>query len=269
MNQDITQKNYRKLVLRVSPGGFSHCILDTASGQVLSIAETPFESGRQSRPEDRYAEAFAASPELTNAFDDVQVLHESNLNTFVPSPLFDPDYMGSYLQYNTKVFETDFFESDELSNYGMHIVYIPWANLNNFLIDQYGSFTYRNANTVLIEKLMDASRNADGRRMYAHFSAERFEIAVIENQKLLLFNSFEHRAKEDFIYYVLFTAEQLNLNPEQFPLRLLGDIDQDGDYFQTAYKYVRDVELADVSHLSQRNGLSHEINRKHFILVQG
>ena len=269
MSQDITEKNYRKLVLQVAPEGFSHCVVDTSGSKVLLVGETVFEQSGRTKAEDRYWDAFVRNTVLTRPYDEVQVLHDSDLNTFVPAALFDADYLGSYLQYNTKVFETDYFEFDELTKYEMNNVYIPWVNINNFLIDQFGPFTYRNANTVLVDKLMDLSRNSDERRMYAHFSAKRFEIIVVHNQKLLLFNSFEHRAKEDFIYYVLFTAEQLNLNPEHFSLRLLGDISRESEYFQIAYKYVRDVELADVSPLSARNGLSENQNRKHFILVQG
>jgi hypothetical protein len=48
------------------------------------------------------------------------------------------------------------------------------------------------------------------------FQSRSFEIIVIQNQQLLLFNSFEYLTPEDFIYYVLFTAEQLNINPENF-----------------------------------------------------
>jgi hypothetical protein len=42
--------------------------------------------------------------------------------------------------------------------------------------------------------------------MTVHFSEGHFEIIVIQNQKLLLFNSFDYQT-EDFIYYVLFTAD--------------------------------------------------------------
>ena len=49
-----------------------------------------------------------------------------------------------------------------------------------------------------------------------------FEIIVIANKKLQLYNTFQFTSKEDFIYYVLFTAEQLKLNPEKFELLLLG-----------------------------------------------
>jgi hypothetical protein len=75
--------------------------------------------------------------------------------------------------------------------------------------------------------------------MTVHFSEGHFEI-IIQNQKLLFFNSFDYQTPEDFIYYVLFTAEQLSLNPENFPLELIGNIDSES-HFKIAYKYIRNV----------------------------
>ena len=59
----------------------------------------------------------------------------------------------------------------------------------------------------------------------------------------LLYNSFEYSSKEDFIYYILFAAEQLELNPEKFELQLLGHISKDDPLFKIAYKYIRNVSL--------------------------
>jgi hypothetical protein len=88
--------------------------------------------------------------------------------------------------------------------------------------------------------------------MTVHFSEGHFEIIVIQNQKLLLFNSFDYQTPEDFIYYVLFTAEQLSLNPENFPLELIGNIDSE-IFFKIAYKYIRNVSLMDVDDLRWNN----------------
>jgi hypothetical protein len=35
--------------------------------------------------------------------------------------------------------------------------------------------------------------------------------------------------------------QQLNLNPEKFPLELIGNIDAESDFFKIAYKYIRNV----------------------------
>jgi hypothetical protein len=170
------------------------------------------------------------------------------------------------LQYNTKVFETDFFAFDEITNYQMNAVYIPYVNINNFFIDQFGSFDYRHANSILVSKLLDASKNNDNKKMIVHFNPGHFEIIVIQNQKLLLFNSFEYKTHEDFIYYLLFTAEQLNMNPESFQLELLGTISEEDDFYKIAFKYIRNVSFLDVADLQKSNSFSTAQNQQHFIL---
>jgi hypothetical protein len=77
--------------------------------------------------------------------------------------------LGSYLQYNTKVFETDFFAFDTLSNYDINAVYIPYVNMNNFFIDKFGTFDYKHANSILVTKLLDASKT-EMRKMAVHFN---------------------------------------------------------------------------------------------------
>jgi hypothetical protein len=170
------------------------------------------------------------------------------------------------LQYNTKVFETDFFAFDEIPNYQMNAVYIPYVNINNFFIDQFGAFDYKHANSILVSKLLVASKNKEDKKMFVHINKGHFEIIVVQNQKLLLFNSFDYNTPEDFIYYVLFTAEQLNLNPENFLLELIGNITLESDYFKIAFQYIRNVSLIDVEDLRWNNYFSEAENRNHFIL---
>ena len=69
------------------------------------------------------------------------------------------------------------------------------------------------------------------------------EIVVVDNNLLKFYNRFDFITKEDFIYYLLFTAEQLKLNPEEFPLVLIGAINERDDLYQIAYKYIRNVSL--------------------------
>lgn len=266
---NITEKNYRKLSLRVRPDGFSFCTTDTLTDAIVSFDEVRFgDIGTGHNSEEHFSKAFAGRPELQQSFDQVVVAHENGLSTFVPKALFDEHYLGSYLQYNVKVFETDHVAFDELPNYEMNNVYLPFSGINDFLDKHFGNVEYRHLSSVLVSKLLESSKNNEEKQVFAHFADNRFELVVAQNQKLLLFNSFDFRTKEDFIYYLLFAAEQLNLNPEFFKLQLLGDVSEASDCYQIAYKYVRNVSLLDVSKLQSRNELSEAENRKHFILFQ-
>ena len=266
---NITEKKYKKLVLQVSQSGFKYGCFDTLSNSLLFMKSIAFDNyPKAANVTDHYWKAFVDNSELTKNYDEVIVIHENSLNTFVPQQLFDEDLLGSYLQYNTQVFETDFFAFDELPNCAINNVYIPYVNINNFLIDQFGPFVYKSASSILVSKLMDLSKNKDDKQVYAHFSSGKFEIVVLQNQNLLLYNSFDYKTKEDFLYYLLFTAEQLNLNPETFKLYLLGAISEEHEIYKFAYKYVRDIVLLDVATEMQKNNLTKSENLEHYIVLQ-
>jgi hypothetical protein len=267
LNTNITDKTYKKLVIQVALNGFSFCIKDTLSERPKQIKNIRFDAfQRSANISDLYSSVFSENPELVQKFDEITVIHSNNLSTFVPAALFDEDYLGSYLQYNTKVFDTDFFTFDKLEKYEMNNVYIPYVNMNNFFIDQFGSFEYKHANSILVSKLLDISKNNDERKMFVHKSEGHFELIVIQNQKLLFFNSFDYSTPEDFIYYILFTAEQLQLNPEVFKLEIMGDCTTNDLYYSIAFKYIRNLQLLDVS--EAQNDFSEKENREHFILLQ-
>ena len=269
INTTITDKKYKKLSLQVSLTGLSFCVFDTLNRKVLSVNEVQFDTfHKATKIEELFADAFNNNPELKDSYDEILVIHNNNLSTFVPEPLFDENFLGSYLQYNTKVFDTDFFAFDEIPNYQMNAVYIPYVNINNFFIDQFGSFDYKHASSILVNKLLDASKNNDDKKMIVNFNPGHFEIVVVQNQKLLLFNSFDYQTPEDFLYYILFTAEQLNMNPENFKLELLGTIAEEDDFYKLAFKYIRNISMFDVSNLQKNNSFSTAQNRKHFILFQ-
>ncbi|MGA9638176.1 DUF3822 family protein [Flavobacterium sp.] len=264
---DITEKKYKKLSIQVSLTGLSFCCFDTLNNTITSFNEVHFDTiDKGIKIEELFADAFNKHVELNESYDNVLILHNNNLSTFVPTALFDENFLGSYLQYNTKVFETDFFAFDEISNYQINAVYIPYVNMNNFFIDKFGTFDYKHVNSVLVTKLMDRSKNNDTKTMWVHFNEGHFEIIVIQNQKLLLFNSFDYSTPEDFLYYLLFTAEQLNMNPENFPLELIGNIHTDSDFYKIAYRFIRNISLIDVEDLRWNNYFSEAENRKHFIL---
>lgn len=143
------------------------------------------------------------------------------------------------MKYSVKTIATDLIVYDELECIDTKNVYIPFVNINNFLFQNFGEFEYKHHSSILLEKLFLQS-NAS-LHFYVNISHSIFDIVVIEDAKLLFYNIFEYQTKEDFIYYVLFTLEQLELNPEETIISLLGDIDKESSLFKVLYTYVRNI----------------------------
>ena len=56
---------------------------------------------------------------------------------------------------------------------------------------------------TIIQDLGKETPNKDDKKMFVHINTGHFEIIVVQNQKLLLFNSFDYNTPEDFFYYIL------------------------------------------------------------------
>lgn len=262
-----TSKNYySRLLLQVSPKELSFAVKDMLSHEIVSFKNEIIESDESL--ETQYEHIFQTNEVLSQRYDDIIVLHDNQLNTFVPQALFDENAMGSYLQYNTKVFATDFFAFDELHVGKMNNVYIPYMHINNFLIDKFGSFTYQNINTPLVNYFLEESKGQEKATVYLYYQKKHFEIIVVQNRKLLFFNTFVYQSLEDFLYYLLFTYEQLQLDTETHPLYLFGAIQEQDDSYKKAYAYIRHIEI-----LKPKAFLSDSVNRtealhSHPILLQ-
>jgi len=257
------------MTIQVSLIGMSFCTSDTLNSNVLAFENIEFDTSESTfKIEDTITNILNENPYFKESYDEIVVLYDNHLSTFVPEPLFDESYLGSYLQYNTKVYETDFFDFDTLTIAPIHNVFVPYVNINNVFVDYFGTFTYKHAATILVSRLLERSKNIDDKKMFVHMATNHFEIVVVQNQHLLLYNTFEYKTPEDLIYYLLFTAEQLNLNPEFFKLEFLGNIAEEDAFFKIAYKYIRNVSVLDVKDLQENNSLSTSENLKHFILLQ-
>lgn len=237
------EDNY--LSIQLSLDGFSFCVYHKIHEKVGVFGLYEFDNSKGSpfKQLECVKELFNQEKVLQLNYKSVFVTHFNNLVTQVPQPLFNKNNLEKYLQYTVKVLENDFIAYDELNNSEIINVYIPFVNVNNFLLDTYESFTYKHSSTVLIENLLNEYKNSEGSFCFVNITGKHFEIVVIQNKKLALYNFFSFTTKEDFIYYILFTAEQLNLNPEEFELILMGDIEKESELYDIVYQYIRNVKF--------------------------
>ncbi len=240
---NIVDNTSKTLSIQVSLNGLSFCAINS-NNEIIAIEEQNF--GLQLNPEqvlNKIKEVFNNNSILKENFKTIEVIYQNNLYTIVPKPVFDKDHIKDYLKYNIKVLENDFIACDELNQYDIVTVYIPYTNINNFFFDNFGSFTYKHSTTVLIDTLLFQEKNNDAISVFAHMNKRSFDLIIINKGKLMLANTFSYETKEDFLYYLMFSVEQLQLNPEEFLLQFLGDITKDNDCYTIAYKYIRNISF--------------------------
>ncbi len=259
------------LSIQLSLDGFSFCVVDKSYDLVQKLVHHEFDEPAGS-PENlltRIQHLFDREELLQHKFGSVNVTHVNELSSLVPRSLFDENRLKDYIRYSSMTYDNDYIVYDEIEGHDMFNVYIPFVNVNNFLLDRFGSFEYKHFSTVLVSNLLNTYKYSEHPHLFVHMERSRMYLVAISESKLQLYNSFSYRTKEDFVYYILFAAEQLGMDPESFELILSGAIDKDSELYKLAYKYVRNISLIE-------NRFTHDFDpsvndrskRRHMTLIQ-
>ena len=238
-------KDFNKLSIQVSLNGLSFCVFDTISKTILSSENVVF--AKELTPYEvlkRLKQLFTSQNVQNSQFSEVVVVHRNNLFGLVPKALFEPDEMANYLKFNTKILANDHLAYDDLESYEMVNVYVPFVNINNYIYDLFGEFTFKHNGTVMVESLLNGRTNSKQPVCYTYVHENQIDITVIAKKRLLLFNSFKFVTKEDFLYYLLFTLEQLKLDTESILLKLFGEIEEGDDIYEMCHRYIKHISIS-------------------------
>jgi hypothetical protein len=244
INSSIILENTKdiKLSIQFHLDGFSFCITDNSTGDIVYFFKKLFEE-KQITPEilmQKVNAQFKEDTYLQKDFSSILVIHENNLSTLVPNKYFSEDKLVEYLNFNIKTLATDYIAFDEIQEMNAKNIYVPYVHINNYLFQNFGTFEYKHHTTVLIEKLLSLG-HFEEKKVYVNVASKNFDIIVIQNKQLKFSNSFHFETKEDFIYYILFTFEQLKLNVEKIELYFCGDIELESEIYNSTYQYIRNI----------------------------
>lgn len=233
-----------KLSIQVRLNGLSFCILNSGGKEILWYKKKDFPNEYNPvKILEQIELMYEKEPKLQQPVDEVVLLFSSDLYSFVPKEYFNDSEASNYLKFNTKILKTDVVAFDEINEKELVNVYIPYTNITNYFFDKYGEFEYKHSTSVLAQAFLNGNSENDVVNVYLNNYTGYYDLVVIKNNRLLLSNSFSYQTKEDFIYYLLFSAEQLKLDPGELKLILLGDISEDSELYQIAYTYIKNIEF--------------------------
>lgn len=254
---DLTNHTHR-LSVQISLTGLSFLVTSSAH-EVLHFSEENF--NHPHTPEELYIKltgAFASIGSLQGNFEHVSLVYSNPIFTTVPLPLFDEDKASEYLKFNTKILRNDYVSHDTLAKENLCVVYVPFVNINNYIFDRFGNFKYYHAGSLLIKYALQKEKHTVSPKVYIHVQDAHFYVVVVKNATLQLCNSFSYKTPEDFIYYVLFCYEQLELDPETIETVLMGAIDKEHELFEVIYTYIRNVSFLEYEKIQVPNKETHQ-----------
>lgn len=236
--------NY-KLSIQLSLDGFSFCILDAERNKYLGIEVYSFKDVITPLVLNNILNELIPKTDWLNlSYNKISIIYECPKSTLIPNPLFDVHHMADYLWLNHY---QDFGEKilyDRLTNLGAVNIYAMPDIIIHTLQHFFPGARIHHFASPLVENLLILNKNRDeGFKIFTSVRKAWFDIVVLNGKNLIFINSFKYNAEEDFVYFLIYVMDQLNLNPEKTELTLFGEITKISALFELTFKYVRNVNF--------------------------
>ncbi len=233
-----------QLFLQLDRSGLTYTIFDTQTSSFIGLESYLFNDVYNDYSLlNPVSEILESSSMLKKSYHKFVVSYVNNRSTLIPKPLFKPDELKNYHQFNFSKQEDDAFLTDYLLNLGAYNVYsVPNVLINVF--NKIDNVIFHHFSTALIESsLLYAKKNNAISLIDVHVLPLSFQIIAINNQSLELYNSFNYQTSEDFIYYLLFVLNQLNIKNTEATIRLIGAVDKNSAIYDMVNKYIQTINF--------------------------
>ena len=181
---------------------------------------------------------------IQRLLDGFLVIVDNNRNTFVPKEVYQEKNKAKYLDFlglnnEDSVVLTDFIELADMYN-----VYSVSKNDYETVGKSSKNLKFQHVSSVLLTSLIKENlERTDDTRVYLNIKDQCFEMMVLKGANLLFDNNFRFKTKEDFLYFLLFSIEQLHLDAGSVPVYFLGMIEEKSKIVEMTSRYVRNIRF--------------------------
>lgn len=154
--------------------------------------------------------------------EQVRVCFFSRKSTIVPAEYCGSDDYKKILEFNQPIDELDEIHFNSLPECDAKLVFTVPTYFAGEISSKYGNACYINQASPLIQKSLNIS-GSDSKFISIQLNKEFFDIVVIEEGKLKLYNSFLFVSATDLLYFILYACKQLDIKLSDTPILLCGE----------------------------------------------
>jgi len=246
INADVSR--IMNLFIQCSSNFFSAALIDTDRNKFVALFDYrfPYPLSNDDLTE-KILQIFEQNkPLLDNHYDSVVLSFCGFNNTLVPDVFFDADRLDEFYYANHQRQSTETTNKllfDNLRRISARNIYSVPKSLFDFFNSWYSNLSIFHGATPFIEGVLTLHKNTSERTVTVNIQNTYFEMVVNQGGNLLYYNKFNFMSTEDFIYFLVFVYEQLEMNPESQVLNIAGTTEKNSALIVLASKYIRHLQF--------------------------
>ena len=221
---------------------FSYCLLNTTSFTYDYVKKYSLTSKDNTATE--ITEIINNDAILKAEFSSQSVAFVNFPSTLVPDRLYKKEEAETLLAFNTKVNGTVLV--DNIISQKARLIYSVPESILTIVSNFFTKAKYKSQESILIQQY--SRLNTEKKKAYLYLNEQKVGVTIFNRDKLIFNNSFKYASKEDLLYYVLFSFEQLNISLDSIDVTIFGTIEDTDESFSLMYEYIRNIKLGKRPH---------------------
>ncbi len=184
-------------------------------------------------------------PVLEEHFDKIKLIHHNRLNTLIPLKFFEPDTVKDWLSHQIKIPSNASAAYDYIDNLKAYNVYVPFQNLEKPFSKQTDNLTIKHSASEFfynIRQVKNKTTDLPIFEVFLNVFPGDFQIAVFKNDRLQAYNHFDYENVEEFLYFLFFMIETLEVKPYQTQLYVFG-VDKVTELYKNMLLFIKNIRL--------------------------
>lgn len=243
---DIEKLNQYTLSCEISEYSFSCKVVESIDNEVVVTEKYEFPTQVEAISITTYLSSIYETHDFLKSlkWKSIEIIIDNQSFTLIPLDLFKKEYTNRYLQLvkgqqlaDSQEVHTYIHDSLEIVN-----VYSSYRDLYNWLSDAYPlvDITYKHKTSQLIDFGVSTSK---AQTAFLYFGNQHFIMVITFNGTLKFCNRFAYKTPQDLVYYVLFTMNELEIEPDEIILRISGNVNEQTEDFELLNQYLPNVKI--------------------------
>ncbi len=221
-NNNHINQNTKELSILVSMYGLSFMIRNTHQKKFF---EYSISHANPLVLKEKLLKIIDERPVLNDNYDQIKLIFHNRLNALIPQEFFKVDIAKEQLSQQIKLLPNDTVNYDFISSLDAYDVYVSYQDFNRLVATQTQNLIIKHSATDFFEKIASLKNQIQDLPVFEVFLnifPGDFQIAIFKNEKLQAFNHFEYENTDEFLYYLFFMLETLEVKPQQSRLYFFG-----------------------------------------------
>jgi hypothetical protein len=244
--QHFTVRTYQKGLLNLYLFMEEHCIqaaiFNDGNTELYEICSFDFAADKKTAGHSMEELAYFLSEFgiLKHKFNHVSVQVLNRLFTLVPQAYSDPN-LKELLEFNTGAKDIRTVQTNLVNN-SVYFTYTYDLELLAFIEKTFSAAKIDHVGAGSIDLFLNLPyfKNSD---VFLILHSTCLELIIKSKNDLLFYNIFKFDSNEDVLYFLLFTAEQFQLNKETLRLQIAANKPANDELFTLIKKYIRHVNF--------------------------